>query len=122
MAALAVPASAQVRIFVRVGPPPIRVERPGPPPEVGFVWIEGYWVPADRRHYRWQPGHWERPPYEGAHWHHGHYDHYDKGWCRREGHWDRYKHDNDDEDEDYEDYDRHDHDRRDHDRRENRQH
>lgn len=28
---------------VRVAPPPARVEYPGNPPTVGYLWITGYW-------------------------------------------------------------------------------
>jgi|SRR5215471_2797380 len=74
-------------------PPAIVYEESGPPPNVGFVWIEGYWRPVGH-HYKWVGGHWERPPYEGAYWTHPHYDHYREGWEWHEGHWDHEDHDN----------------------------
>ncbi|WP_091194822.1 YXWGXW repeat-containing protein [Formivibrio citricus] len=45
---------------VRVAPPPLRVEYPGPPPVVGYIWIGGYWNWVGTRHV-WVPGRWEAP-------------------------------------------------------------
>jgi WXXGXW repeat (2 copies) len=85
--ALVVPASAQVSIYIRSGPPPIRYEqRTQAPISPGYVWVDGYWAPQGR-HYQWVPGRWQQPPYEGAHWNHPHYDHYKQGWQLHEGHW-----------------------------------
>ncbi len=92
-AAMMVPASAQISVFIGAPPPPLRYEEPPPIPEPGFVWMEGYWAPDGGR-YRWMPGRWERPPYPGAYWTHPHYDHYEEGWQMHEGHWDRENHDN----------------------------
>lgn len=36
-----VPAASFAQVYVHVGPPAPIVERPGPPPERGFVWIGG---------------------------------------------------------------------------------
>ena len=45
---LLTPASSQsqvsVGIGIRVGPPPVRVERMGPPPFAHALWIHGYWL------------------------------------------------------------------------------
>jgi len=77
-------AAAQVSIGVRIGPPPpprvVRVlpSRPGP----DFFWIEGYWYPVGN-HYKWHPGYWTRPPYEGARWNPAHHD----GERFYEGYW-----------------------------------
>jgi WXXGXW repeat (2 copies) len=85
--ALVVPASAQVSIYIRSGPPPIRYEQHTQAPiSPGYVWVDGYWTPQGR-HYQWVPGRWQQPPYEGAHWNHPHYDHYQQGWQLHEGHW-----------------------------------
>ncbi|MGH9513307.1 MAG: YXWGXW repeat-containing protein [Terriglobales bacterium] len=92
-AALAVPAFGQISVFIGTPPPPLRYERRAPIPGPGFVWVEGYWAPYGH-HYRWVPGRWERPPYEGAYWSHPHYDHYREGWQLHEGHWDREDHGN----------------------------
>src|ERR1700747_1650272 len=49
------PSCAQV--IVHVAPPPVVVERPGPPPRAGYTWVGGYhrW---DGRGYVWVPGHY----------------------------------------------------------------
>jgi hypothetical protein len=91
--AIASPSSGQISVFIGAPPPAIVYEEPGPPPSVGFVWVDGYWAPAGHR-YKWVRGHWERPPFEGAYWSHPHYDHYREGWQWHEGHWDREDHDN----------------------------
>jgi hypothetical protein len=91
--ALAIPVSSQISVYIGTPPPVVRYERPLRAPGPGFLWVEGYWEPAGHR-YRWAPGHWERPPYEGAHWIHPHYDHYAEGWQFHEGHWDHEDHDN----------------------------
>jgi WXXGXW repeat (2 copies) len=91
-AILAVPASAQVSVYIGTTPSPMRVELPPPPPPAPeFVWVEGYWAPQGR-HYRWVAGHYERPPYQGAYWCHPHYDRYPQGWEYHEGYWDREDH------------------------------
>ena len=90
---LVTPGSAQISIYIGTPPPAVIYEEPGPAPRVGYVWIDGYWAPSGHR-YRWVRGHWEQPPYEGAHWTHPHYDHYREGWELHEGHWDRDDHDN----------------------------
>ncbi|HWX56773.1 MAG TPA: YXWGXW repeat-containing protein [Verrucomicrobiae bacterium] len=115
--ALAMPASAQVGIFVKIGPPAVRYEAPPPSPGPGFVWMEGYWAPQGRR-YVWVSGRWERAPYEGAYWTHPHYDHYPEGWRMHEGHWDREDHD----DHYWRDHDKHDHDKHDHDKHDRDKH
>ncbi len=71
---------------IRVGPPAPVTERPGPPPERGFVWVGGYhrW---DGAHYVWVPGRWDRPPHPHARWVAAHYVHRHGGWVFVEGHW-----------------------------------
>ncbi|MDR3750277.1 MAG: YXWGXW repeat-containing protein [Terracidiphilus sp.] len=80
------PAVALAQVSIRIGPPPVVVERPGPPPERGFVWINGYqrW---DGGRYVWVPGHYERPPHPGAHWVAHRYVHRHGGYVFVEGHW-----------------------------------
>ncbi len=76
---------------VYVDPPPPRVEYPGYPPVVGYIWFGGFWTWTGHRH-EWVPGHWDapRPGYrwvvprwerEGNHWrqHEGRWDHDDRG-------------------------------------------
>jgi hypothetical protein len=88
-AALSAPqALAQVGVGVYIGrtPPPLRYEARPPIPGPGYVWIDGFYEPWQGG-YRWHPGYWNRPPYEGAYWVHPHYDHYDRGWAYHEGFW-----------------------------------
>lgn len=73
---------------VVVEPPPVRIERPGPPPAVGYLWIDGFWNWSGGRHV-WIPGRWEarRPGHywEPHRWERGH-----RGWARRGGEWRRH--------------------------------
>ena len=80
------PAASYAQVVIRVGPPPVVVEHPGPPPERGYVWIAGYhrW---DGERYVWTPGHYERPPHRGAHWVAHRYVRRNGGWVFVEGHW-----------------------------------
>ena len=90
----AAPGKAQVGFGVTIGtpPPPLRYEaRPGIPGP-GFIWVDGFWEPASGR-YQWHPGHWERPPFEGAFYVHPHWDHYPDGWHMHEGYWAHEDHD-----------------------------
>ena len=92
---LLTPASSQsqvsVGIGIRVGPPPARVERMGPPPFAHAVWIHGYWLwNGPRARYTWYPGRWvaERP---GFVWRDGRWAHSGRGWVWKEGYWDRHE-------------------------------
>jgi len=80
------PAASYAQVVIRVGPPPVIVEHPGPPPERGFIWIGGYhrW---DGARYAWVPGHYERPPHPGARWVGHRYVRRGGGWVFVEGHW-----------------------------------
>ncbi|MGA9670064.1 MAG: hypothetical protein WBQ94_12700 [Terracidiphilus sp.] len=81
-----IPAASNAQVVVRIGPPPVVVEHPGPPPERGFVWVSGYHRWDDGR-YVWVPGHYERPPHRGAHWVAHRWVHVHDHWEMREGHW-----------------------------------
>jgi hypothetical protein len=91
-AAMSIPTSAQVSVYIGSAPPPLRYEQRGPEPGPGHAWVDGYWAP-NGRHYGWVAGRWNRPPYEGAYWNHPHYDHQRQGWELHEGHWDHEEHD-----------------------------
>ena len=82
---LALGASA-AEVFVRIAPPAPIVERRGPPPGAGYVWITGYhrW---DGNAYVWTPGRWEVPPRRHAHWVAHHWVHRRGGWVFVEGRW-----------------------------------
>ena len=53
--------------YVRVPPPPPRVEVYGRAPGLGFVWVDGYWAGRGGG-YAWAPGYWARPPRPHARW------------------------------------------------------
>lgn len=78
------PSFAQV--VVRVAPPPVVIEHPGPPPRTGYVWVGGYhrW---DGYRYVWVPGHYVLPPRPRAVWVPGHWAERRGGWVFVEGHW-----------------------------------
>jgi opacity protein-like surface antigen len=80
------PAAAFAQVVVRIGPPAPVVERRGPAPGAGFVWIGGYhrW---DGGRYVWVPGRWDRPPHPGAHWVEHRWEHRHDGYVFHEGHW-----------------------------------
>lgn len=85
-AMLSLPSAFAQRIVVRVGPPPVVVEHPGPRPHPGWVWVGGYhrW---DGARYNWVGGHWVEPPRPHAVWVAGHWRHDPDGWVWIEGHW-----------------------------------
>lgn len=86
LALVLAPAASLAQVVIRIGPPAPIIERPGPPPERGFVWIAGYhrW---DGAQYVWVPGHYERPPHPGAHWVAHRWVHRHGEWVLVEGHW-----------------------------------
>jgi hypothetical protein len=84
----AVPAFGQISVYIGTPPPPIRYEVAPPMPQVGYVWMPGYWSPY-RGRYVWAPGRWSRPPYYGAAWQAGGWDRDDRGWRYRPGSWGR---------------------------------
>jgi hypothetical protein len=81
-----IPAASNAQIVVRLRPPAVVIEHPGPPPEPGFVWVSGYhrW---DGEHYVWVGGHYDRPPHPGARWEAHRWVHVHDHWELREGHW-----------------------------------
>jgi hypothetical protein len=74
------------RIYVRTGPPPVVVERRGPVPGPGFVWIGGFYRWTGRE-YVWVPGHYEHAPRARARWVQGHWAHGRRGYYFVDGHW-----------------------------------
>jgi len=79
-------AASFAQVAIRIGPPPVVVERPGQPPEHGFVWIGGYHRWAGER-YEWVPGRWERPPHPHDRWVAHRWVHRHGEWVLIEGHW-----------------------------------
>ena len=80
------PAASFAQVVVRVGPPAPIVERRGPAPGAGYVWIGGYhrW---DGGRYVWTPGRWDRPPHPGMHWEAHRWEHRHDGYVFHEGRW-----------------------------------
>jgi len=80
------PAASLAEVVIRVGPPPPVVERRGPAPGRGFVWVDGYqrW---DGRAYAWERGRWVRPPRPHARWVRPRWVHRRHGWVFIEGRW-----------------------------------
>jgi hypothetical protein len=87
-------AKAQVSVGIEIGaPPPPRVLAVRPvAPAPDYLWVDGYWYPANG-HYHWHAGYWTRPPYVGARWVAPHHDgqHYFAGYW--DGDHGRFEHD-----------------------------
>ena len=81
-------ASADTRIYVRLGPPALRYERVTRRPVRGYVWVPGYYTWAGTR-YDWVGGRWDRPPYVGARWEPHRWSRNHHGWYHTEGRWRR---------------------------------
>ena len=73
-------------VVVRVGPPPVVVERREGRPSHAHVWVSGYhrW---DGNAYSWQAGRWEEPPRAHAVWVAPRYTHRHDGYVYTEGRW-----------------------------------
>ena len=82
---LAMTASAE-EVIVRVAPPHAIVERRGPAPGAGYVWIPGYHNWDGSRHV-WVAGRWEQPPRPHARWEAHHWVRRHGGYVLVEGHW-----------------------------------
>jgi hypothetical protein len=80
------PVASHAQTVIHIAPPAPIVENPGPPPEEGFVWINGYYR-WDGDHYTWVTGHWMQAPHSGAHWVAHHWEERDGNWVLVEGHW-----------------------------------
>jgi hypothetical protein len=78
------PASAQLGIYVRVGPPAPRYETRPPRPHRGWVWVTGHWAWQGR--WVWVGGFWQagRP---GCFWIPGHWGNSYRGYYWINGHW-----------------------------------
>jgi hypothetical protein len=77
--------AASGRVYVRVGPPPPRVEAVLVAPGPRYVWMPGYyrWDGA----YTWVPGRYELPPRPRAVWVAPHWARHPRGWYYVEGRW-----------------------------------
>ncbi len=86
LAAGLVPTSALAQVVVRVAPPPVVVERPGPLPGTRYVWVPGYQRWNGVR-YVWAPGRYVIPPRPRAVWVPGHWVAGRGGWVFIAGYW-----------------------------------
>jgi hypothetical protein len=73
-------------VVVRIAPPHPIVERHGPPPGRGYLWVPGYYN-WNGRSYVWVPGTWQLPPRPHAHWTPHRWVRRDHGWVLVPGHW-----------------------------------
>jgi hypothetical protein len=79
--------SVHAQVYVRVGPPPVRVERRPPSPSPRHVWVGGFYR-WDGRGYVWMPGYWARPPRPRAVWVPGRWVQQRRGgWVWIDGRW-----------------------------------
>ncbi len=72
---------------ILVDPPAPRYEYVGPPPVVGYFWIDGYWGWAGRR-YVWVPGRWEAPRRDHV-WVPHRWERDGRQWREAPGRWER---------------------------------
>ena len=77
---------AALPVYVKIAPPPPRVEVKVVAPGKGYFWIGGYhrWTGTA---YVWVPGRWALPPRPGAVWLPGHWKKHAHGWVWSNGHW-----------------------------------
>lgn len=80
------PLAANAEVVIRIGPPPVVVERPGPPPRPGYAWIAGYYRWTGRA-YMWVPGHYVVPPRPWLIWVPSRWVRRNRGWVFMGGHW-----------------------------------
>ncbi|MBU1486897.1 YXWGXW repeat-containing protein [bacterium] len=71
---------------VQAPPPPPKIEKKGPSPQSGMVWINGHWT-WKRGSYVWISGHWVKVPKGGAVWAPGHWKKTGRGHRWVPGHW-----------------------------------
>jgi WXXGXW repeat (2 copies) len=79
-------ATADTRVFVRIGPPAPVIERRAIAPGPRYVWAPGFYR-WDRRAYAWVPGQWIVPPRPRAVWVPGHWVRERRGWYFVDGRW-----------------------------------
>jgi hypothetical protein len=78
--------SADTRVYVHVGPPPVRREVVAVAPGPGYVWVPGYYSWSGSA-YVWAPGRYVLPPRRGAVWVAPHWVHHSRGWYVVPGRW-----------------------------------
>lgn len=75
-----------VVVVVKKRPPAPRAEKRAARPTVAHVWVSGHWT-WKRGAYRWQKGHWVKPPRRGAVWVPAHWKKQRNGWVYVKGRW-----------------------------------
>jgi len=73
-------------VYVATRPPVARVEVIPAAPDVGFVWLQGYWAWRGAE-FAWMPGRWERPIAGRRVWVPHRWAHDRHGWYLVDGHW-----------------------------------
>jgi hypothetical protein len=73
-------------VYASYAPPHAEIEVTGVAPGPGYVWVGGHhaWRGST---YVWEPGRYEKAPHQGAHWVAGTWNHHERGWYWKEGHW-----------------------------------
>ena len=84
-ACVVAPPRYYARGYVRIAPPPPRVEYYGVAPHPGWVWIGGFWRWSPGG-YLWIRGHWAAPR-PGLRWVPRHWVHGPRGWRLAGGRW-----------------------------------
>ena len=74
------------RLYVRLGPSPVVVERRLVAPGPEYAWLPGVYHWSGRE-YVWAPGHYERAPRPRATWVPDRWAHDRHGWYLIDGHW-----------------------------------
>jgi hypothetical protein len=83
-------ASAQVRVAISFGPPPLPVYEQPPCPAEGYMWVPGYWAyDYDVNDYYWVPGTWVMAPEPGLLWTPGYWAWNNDRFMFHEGYWGR---------------------------------
>jgi hypothetical protein len=79
-------AEARTRVYVRIGPPPVVVERQVISPGAGYVWVPGHQV-WDGYRYVWVRGSWMVAPRYHRTWVSGRWQHERRGYYWTDGRW-----------------------------------
>jgi hypothetical protein len=90
---LLIPAVSQAQVNIGIGvsihiaPPVLPVYVQPPMPEVGYLWVPGYWAWTEDAGYYWVPGTWVAPPQPGYLWTPGYWGWNDGAYLWHAGYW-----------------------------------
>lgn len=73
-------------VSITVAPPPLPVYDQPPMPDVGYIWMPGYWAWSDAGYY-WVAGTWVLPPQAGLLWTPGYWSWDDGRYLWNAGYW-----------------------------------